>query len=355
MEIDKIRSERISHHASAKIIKDCYPDVSTEEFFSGTDIDSREMAMHAGALCLYATTLLTKVHETNPQWMEFDAKEREDGLIKAIKNSAKYSHLTDEKISTMAHNCILRDIRNCFEHGNFEISYDVYSKRLNYILRPQRKDFVIGKPIIISKEGMFKANRAYIASKGRKYQFLTPEQIVYKAKFEPGIPLKELLLPGDMLRLAENYIDKKLNYRDRYKPTVEKYMPLYYPLLVSQMTYEQDEYYNLFNKDSNIFKKIAHIRNSVAHNTYQFNKKLDIDYKDRDKNMNNTLEKSVGLMMFARDQKNMILYLQQRIYPREFDPQNIDTIKKFFDEIFIYGGYEEELNEELVMEEDLVL
>ena len=79
MEIDKIRSERISHHASAKIIKDCYPDVSTEEFFSGTDIDSREMAMHAGALCLYATTLLTKVHETNPQWLEFDAKKEKMG------------------------------------------------------------------------------------------------------------------------------------------------------------------------------------------------------------------------------------------------------------------------------------
>ena len=121
------------------------------------------------------------------------------------------------------------------------------------------------------------------------------------------------------------------------------------------MTYEQDEYYNLFNKDSNIFKKIAHIRNSVAHNTYKFNKKLDIDYKDRDRNMNNTLEKTVGLMRFARDQKNMIQYLQKRIQPRVFDQRNIDTIKKFFDEIFIYGGYEEELGGEFEMEEELIL
>ena len=71
--------------------------------------------------------------------------------------------------------------------------------------------------------------------------------------------------------------------------------------------------------------------------------------------MVNTLEKSVHLMMFARDQKNMMRYLQQRIQPRELDQKNIDTIKKFFDEIFIYGGYEGELGNEFTMEEEFIL
>ena len=34
---------------------------------------------------------------------------------------------------------ILQDIRNCFAHGNFKISYDIYSKKLHFVLSLKMK------------------------------------------------------------------------------------------------------------------------------------------------------------------------------------------------------------------------
>ncbi len=265
-----------------------------------------------------------------------------------IKNTPKYSNFTDEQISTMANNLILKDIRNSFAHGNFEISYDIYTKRLYYILQPKRKDFVVDIPIIISKDALFKANRLHVGRLGTKFSLLTRDQIDNKLKTEFGGQLKELILPVDMLKLAENYIDRKVKHAERYKPHTSRYLAIYYPLLVSQMTYEQDDYYNLFNKNSNIFSKIAHIRNAVSHNGFEFdNTTLAINHTDREETLTDPLEKSVRLLKLVRDQKNLIRWLQQTHHAEEdITQQMIEVSKNFFDSIFVDGEYEQELQDE---------
>ena len=345
MDINKMRLVEISPYASAKVMFDHFPTLDNEQMFHDAEADSPALAMHAGALCLYAATLLTKVHENEPQNIQCDCAEREAELKSLVKAHPRYATLSEEELSTMAHNLILRDIRNSFAHGNFEISCDYHTKKLYYVLWPRRKDFVSEKPIIISKDALFAANRQYVGKLAGRYMFLDREQLEYKAKHEFGNELKSFVLPVDMLRLAENYLDNKLKHFQKYKPKECRYLALYYPLLVSQMTYDQDDYYNLFNKQSNIFDKIAHIRNAISHDGFAFdNQTFSITHTDRDDSTVDTLEKSVRMLKLVRDHKNLCFYTEEFGFSEEGQQQLIEGIKTFFDCLFVHGGYEEEEN-----------
>ena len=346
MDINKMRLVKISPHASAKVMFDHFSTIENEQMFLDAEADSPAVAVHAGALCLYAATLLTKVHENEPQNIACDCSEREKGLRDAIKAHPRFSHLSEEEVSTMAHNMILKDIRNSFAHGNFEISCDIYTKKLYYVLQPRRKDFVVDKPIIISKDALFAANRQYVGKLAGRYMFLDREQLEYKAKHEFGNELKSFVLPVDMLRLAENYLDNKQKHYQRYKPKTSRYLAIYYPLLVSQMTYEQDDYYHMFNKNSNIFDKIAHIRNAISHDGFEFdNQTFDITHTDRAEVSTDPLEKSVRMLKLVRDHKNLLIFTENFGFSEEAQQHLTEGIKAFFDSLFVHGGYEEEERE----------
>ena len=121
MDISKMNVIRIAPYASSKVIYDHFPDIEEEQMFKDADADSKELNISAGALCLYAATLLTKIHENEPENIKCDYKEREQSLKEAIKSKPKFSSLTEEELTSMAHNLILKDIRNSFAHGNFDL------------------------------------------------------------------------------------------------------------------------------------------------------------------------------------------------------------------------------------------
>ena len=344
--MNKNQSVRISPHASAKVMFDLFPSITNEQMLIDTKSNTQDLNISAGALCLYAATLLTKVHETEPVHIKCDYKEREQCLINAIKNTPKHSSLTELQVKSMAHNLIQKDIRNSFAHGNFEIDYNTDTKQLNFILKPRRKDFIIDKPIIISKEALFEANQQYTRKLGIKFLFLNHEQLNDKIKNNFGNELKEFLLPVDMLRLADNYINNDSPSFRQYQPTDNRYWAIYYPLLVSQLTYEQDEYYNIFKKDSNIFEKISHIRNAISHNGFAFdNKTLAISHTDRDSTSIDTLQKSVRMLKILRDHKNLVKHSPQLHFTEEDTQSLIEKTKSFFDNMFVDNGYEQEIME----------
>lgn len=353
MNISVMRPARISPFASARVMVDHFPATESEVMFKDMNADSRELAMDAGALCLYAATLLTQVHEDRVEDIKYEASEREQVLKEMIKSKPKYEHFTDEQVCTMVHNMILKDIRNSFAHGNFEIDYDVYSKRLNYILKPQRKDFVVDKPIIISKQDLFDINRQQLKRKAMPYTFLTTEQFSYKVKSSHGEQVKDFLLAADMLRFAENYLNPKLKHYEKFKNPENRSTINYYALLVSQMTYEQNDYYKLFDRDSNVFAKIAHIRNSMAHGGYNvnivFDKKSEptVSYQDRTDIETEPLSKIVTMLKIIREDKWLIEYIKRNKDNDEYTQKLIGDLKTVFDELFVYGGYEQGDLEEL--------
>lgn len=347
MDYSKMQTVRLSPHASAKVMFDHFREIDNEQMFCDANANSIAVAMSAGALCLYSATLLTKVHETQPQNIKCECSEREQALIAMIKQTPKYSSFTDEQVQTMAHGLILKDIRNSFAHGNFELSFDPYSKRLFFVLKPRRKDFIVDKPIIISKEALFDINRLHVGQLGLGKSLLSKQQIASQMQGRYGEALKKIVLPVDMLRLAENYLDNKVKHFDKYRPAQSRYLGIYYPLLVSQMTYEQDEYYNLYHKDSNIFAKIALIRNAISHNGFAFDSKtFDVTHTDRLERTTDPLEKSVRMLKLIRDHKNLISLVKDLGINEQNTEYMVEKIKAFFDSLFVYGGYEQEEDEE---------
>ena len=116
---------------------------------------------------------------------------------------------------------------------------------------------------------LFNVNRKELRRKATPYALMTPGQLMNNVRTSHGEQVKNFLLMSDMLRFSENYLNTKLKHYKKFKPAEKSYTVDYYALLISQLTYEQNDYYNLFNEDSNVFKQIAYMRNVMVHGGYE--------------------------------------------------------------------------------------
>lgn len=343
MDITKLRPVKISNYAEEKVIKDFFPACIIDDLSSDEDLNSIEMEIHAGAFCLYTATLMTKIFETCPEKIVFEAKDRENALIEAMKSHKKFASLSDEEHLKIAKRMIITDIRNSLAHGNFEISYDKYSKKMNYVLMPRRKDFIINEPIVISKQALLEANKKFVESISTSIVSFKFKDEDSKKVLNRSESMKKLVLPVEMLKLSEHYLNNKRNLRQKLSIDEKKYSLIHYILMVAKITYEQDDYYNIFGKDSKMFEKIAFIRNSIAHDSYSFaNLTEKVSYDDRDKNFIEKVQESFVSLKVANDQKTLIKGMLDKDYSKESVQSLVDKLKMFFDMMFCGVEYSPE-------------
>ena len=337
MDISKLRPVKISSNSRSRIINDFFPE--ERENYTDECFDEKHMGLHAGALSMYAATLITKIYETAPDTIKLESNDREEEYKSLIKASPKFSHLSDEEIASKAHEMIVRDIRNCFAHGNFEISYDIYSKRLYFVLMPRRKDFVSSIPLVISKNSLKKANMDFLSKEAMKYTFMSRERVNEKIASNFGGILKSMILPTQMMQFSDMYLDNKRTMGKQPPMQVNRYLFIQYVLYVTQVTYEQDDYYRIFGRDSKIFGKMTLIRNAIAHDGFMF---LDgaksINYEDREKSLNESLAKSVSSLAVAQDQKNAVIYCMDKDHKPESLESLIKLLEYCFDKLFSGDG-----------------
>lgn len=341
MDTSKIKSERISVCAKGRVIENFFPGKTIDEILVDDNLSERAMDMHSGALCLYGATLLTKVYEIAPEKIESEHGERLEGLISLMKASSKFAGKTEDEIKTSAKEMINKDIRNSFAHGNFEVSYDIYSKKLYYVLKPRRKDFVVDKPIIISKNALFKVNREYVSGYGTRFYSLNKAEIERHMVQNFNEKLKDFILPVEMLKLSEYYLEKPERFAKPYKPREISYSYIQFILSIARITYEQDDYYNLFGKDSKIFSKIALMRNATAHNSFKFDKNVSaVSFDDRKVGMDEELGKVVSRLIVANIQKDMIM---ENIKKGEKNEDTIKGLAELLDKCYdtIFSNFEE--------------
>ena len=339
MDISRLKPVRISPSARDKVILDFFPELSTEEdlFKYDPEISNRELPLHAGALCLYATTLITKLHETSPRDFEPYYDERLESYKKLIKSTPKHSNLTDEQVETFAENLITRDIRNCFAHGNLEISYDVHTKKLYYVLVPKRKDFITSEPIVISKQSLLKANQNFIYELGRKYSCYTDQMMQFEVDQNLNKALKSFMLPIQMLKLSEYYLANKPPRKDSVLFDEKLYYLIQYSLLATKLTYDQNDYYEIFGKDSNVFASLALIRNSIAHDNYDFvDLAQKIHYNDEGKTLEESIGESASKLLIVDSQKEIIKTLIKQNRSQASIQNLTEKFKEMFD--FFFGG-----------------
>ena len=337
MDLSKLETVRLSRNTRTRIINDYFP--SEEELYEDEDFDEDELTLHAAALCMYSATLITKIYENAPSSIKLESNERELELRSLIKSSPKFSHLNDEGIASVAHECIVRDIRNSFAHGNFEINYNVYSKKLYFVLKPRRKDFISNKPIVISAQSLKKANMEFLSNEAMKYKMMSKSMLNSTISSNMGDILKTMILPTQMQQFADDYLNKKSSFTKRTPMNENRFLFIQYILLVSQITYEQDDFYRIFGKESKVFEKISLIRNSIAHDNFRLvDGSRMIDYQDRDKSLNESLAKSVASLLIAHDQKNGIIYTLDKGHSVDSIESLIKLCEYCFDKLFTGDG-----------------
>lgn len=307
MGIENLQNIRLYTNARNKVIY---------EFFQGEEINeevisNKDLSVHAAALSMYTAILASQVFELNSSKINVESNEREIALQNYIKSETKYKSLTEEQVKEKAHQTILREIRNSFAHGNFTISYDKAKNELYFLLNPKHAKHGIDTPIIISADSI----KDVIMDSCFGYLFSDDNSMESKINNDLSNLIKKSLIPTQMLKIYDYYLGKSLL---PLKISPKRYLLIQHALLAAQITYEQDDYYNIFGKDSNIFEVISLIRNSVVHNFFVFEEYgKNVTYTDRNRVLNEHLNDNVTYLASAIELKNIILSASNNNHSKE--------------------------------------
>ena len=107
-------------------------------------------------------------------------------------------------------------------------------------------------------------------------------------------------------------------------------------MLASKITYEQNDYYNLFGRNSNIFNAISFIRNSIAHDNFEFiDNAHKVNYSDKDRTLSETIGESAVKLLVVDSQKQILCNLKS-----QHSNESIASLAEKFTEIFdfFFGG-----------------
>ena len=368
MDISRLKPVRISTYAKDKIVVDFFPELCVDKDIEikAQKLSNREAPLHCGALCLYAALLETRLHETDVWALEPYCEERKVSLRNLVKNDAKYSNKTDEEIEEIVNDMIATDIRNCFAHGNFGISYDVYTKKMNFVLTPKRFDYVTPEPIVIDKKSIIKAHKEYLYKKGLQYSSYTPMMVEQACTTNLSKTLKSFIMPTQIQKLAEYYLSTKPISSSTIMFDQKIYYYAQYVLASAKITYEQQDYYDIFGRDSNIFKSISLIRNSLAHDNTEFlDNAKTISYADKRNSKTESIAESAIKLIVADSLKQSIMYVKENNQHSEQAVEGLkEKLKEIFDfffdgtykfedvaNAFVEFGEEQKTNEETKQEE----
>ena len=290
--------------------------------------------------------MLTKIYDKSASQIdselneiELESNDREIALQNYVRSLPKYSHYTEEQIKEEAHKMLLHDIRNSFAHGNFRIMCNPHTKKLFFVLLPERKGIQIDAPIVISKNSLKKALAKTLFSTAQKYQAYTSSVLRDTIKTNINEPLQSLMLPTELMKISDHYLESKKRFEPKLTIDERRSKLIQYVLLISQITYEQDDYYQIFGKDSNIFNKIALVRNSNAHNNLVFgNMAKRISYTDRDKTVNESFKKSITSLLIANQLKSDIMALVEAGQNLEQVEDLKNQLAQAFDYFFTDNG-----------------
>lgn len=342
MNLENKKPVKISTYAKDKIIFDFFPEIlkidelkRPEKALEKSGLTNAEMDMHCGAFCLYSALITLKLFDNSQcnmmGFLQPDYKSREHSLIKLIKKNSKLIGFSDSEVKKFAHNLIINDVRNSFAHGNFGIRFDIKTGNFQFVLTPARKDIKTDKPIIIDSETVLESFRKIL--------------IVMK-EVNPIKDLKEFLgysyndfvirgtiIPEQLVYLANYYLNHKKSKKDAIK-YINSFHYINYALLVAKIAYEQDEYYKIFGKDSDIFKTISLVRNSVMHENIILATEISkIAYFDGNRKLIDSVS-ATGVRLLALDYGKQLIKENEGKVSQDELKNAIDNFKQQYNQIF---------------------
>ena len=269
-----------------------------------------DLPLHAAALCLYSTMLLTQIHENLPQIHDyfsgvknnnFDCDQRVRQLRSKIHE--KNPELTQQEINQKTEEYLSADIRNAFAHGRFNISFDKNGQPI-FILSTAYKNEPSNASISISFEELFRVTLAQCKSFSSNIpskEVLVKQLDDYSA--EPQV-LQNYVFPDILLHMATFFYNRNYYLSEEKEDLARD--PVYFRclqliLLDAMFAYTQNDAYLILPKDSPIFKKMSVIRTSLVHSMIEFVNGTGIKIKTQK-------EKYIGLV---RPQSELRVHLME--------------------------------------------
>lgn len=307
------KPQRIEKGTEEMIIADFWPFEMEDDLVEKVkSFKTKDYFLNATALCLYANLLHTGYFEENDKDEEGKRfvkelkpkySKRKIDAIKSLRTKKDYANLSKEEFEKKIEEITMRDLRNCFSHGNFEIRAKNSIFEAEFVLNPNQSSIVSDGKIVISFENVFNAIAKLLSERAQEYLntdiFKTIAKSIkngdkdalkvedFKKMFEQntGKMLQDVIMPTTLQEMTRYFSGQE------YNPSIfnNKKMEAIYLrniLLATMFTYNQNEYYNIFGKDSEVFKAVSLIRNSLAHNNTEFTgdgtrQKLKNDYKNK--------------------------------------------------------------------------
>ena len=282
MDYTKIQSERIYDETAEWILCEFYPEYLDEEekeyYFS--NLEKTDLNFHARAVCLSAALLVNGFLEQgkNETKEEFDKRikmlnpdyeERKNFGRTFLREKNKYASYSDVEMEQELEDTCLRDVRNCLSHGAFEISYNKHTNKMIFVLRPTQSKIVYDAPIIVTEKDLYNAIRKKTQTDAiqiRGYGDFTKEKSkkLIDERFDEMV--RNVMLPTTLLMLEDYYVNPRENKDKSQLSSNISLTCMQMALFAAMLTYSQSDYHRIYGADSDLFKEISLIRNSLLHN-----------------------------------------------------------------------------------------
>ena len=252
-----------------------------------------DLPLHTAALCLYSATLLTQVHENLPQVHDYFSGRKSEGFncdqrARQLRSKIyrENQNLSQQQIDQKTEEQLCSDVRNALAHGSFKISFNKNGKPI-FVLSTTYKNEPSNMPVSISYEALFYT----VLAKYESFSSQAPsKEDLYKQlddfTVNPQL-LKNYVLPDLLLHMATFFYNRNYNIPKEKEELIRN--PVYFRclqliLLNSLFAYNQNDAYLILSKDSDVFKKLSVIRNSLVHNLTELTSATGIEIKaDKEK------------------------------------------------------------------------
>lgn len=276
--------------------------------------------------CLWASMMALNFQEEDFSFFNEDegykSKLRDDDIKSNLLKTKKGKSLTENQIDELIKENYLKDIRNCFYHGNFEVENQEGIKC--FVLFPKHAHNITQYPIIIHYKSIYGAlQKKYFDEK--------------QSKEEDGASLKELheALSVAYVEMAKFFHSSK-NTDFIMKDVILKghlFIDQYFDSLLN-VVYEQNDIMPLLKNYPEKGEKMCVLRNSVAHGQ-TLSEKGKMKFVDVDQKRNTKKEVSMSMMGYTLEmmQINMLSLLEKsKILESDIDKRSGMVKKDLTDE-----------------------
>lgn len=253
---NSIITSRISRDSRKRVIKD-YIEMHTpfSPFDNIEHYTNRSINKDAEALCLFSALLWIGIDKSSNVVCDYNARFRDENARRQLHAKSQYRTLTDEQFNDVVAGKIKEEIKNSFAHGNFEVGDSTSGERF-FVLSPKRSPYKSEYKIYVPFQNVCALVLNYIN-----------EQIkhVDQEKYFQNIDVPTTLLNLFTYYSSNGNTNQEKIDDHKFKSNLKA---LEIALLCADFTWNEDTYYDDYGKNSEIFKMISLLRNSMRHETF---------------------------------------------------------------------------------------